>query len=94
MIFVKNQNGQAVIRKCENCLMWNKIDGQVKTGYCRLHNLFRFAYSAKSLVHPITKSFYTCDSQKLVNEDELKLKYGTVEYESVEEALEANKIVT
>ena len=92
MEFVLNVKGQAIIRKCENCIHWKKIspDKEDKQGYCKNIPL-AFAYNGNLNMYGITKSFNACDQQKIINEAELKLKNGTIEFASIAEAMDAQK---
>jgi hypothetical protein len=81
-----NDVGKPVIPKCGNCVHWMKLNSQEKNvGYCKLIKLL-FAFTRKSNVYAITKDFYYCEKQELVNLDILKEKGQMSEFSSIEEA--------
>ncbi len=88
MEFVLNAKGQAIIRKCENCIHWRRIspDKENKQGYCRNIPL-AFAYNGNSNMYGITNSYNACHAQKIISEEELKQKNGTIEFNSIVEAM-------
>lgn len=95
MEFILNDKGQAIIRKCENCINWKKItnDKEDQNGYCRANRLL-FAYTHANSVYAITKSFYVCDKKHvLYNEDQLRGEFGTVQFQTVQQALDSNNAV-
>ena len=67
-----NKVGTPMIRKCSNCIFFNKIDDVDTTrGYCKKLPLY-FAFTHEKSVYAIVKEFYICESHTFYNEDVLK----------------------
>lgn len=77
----KNMNGRPIIRRCANCIHFNKIDHDGTMGYCGRSPLL-FAFTMEQTVCFITKPFYLCNNHRLKNEDELEKKLEKVDLKS------------
>jgi hypothetical protein len=68
----KNRNGKPMIRKCSNCIHFNKIDdGGRNDGYCKNQHLY-FAFTHERSVYAIVKDFYVCPTHEFNYEEQLK----------------------
>lgn len=71
-----NHNGFPMIRRCMNCLHWDKIasdnnnKNSGRSGFCKLKPLY-FAYTLEPTVFPLTKDYFLCESHQFRNEFEL-----------------------
>jgi hypothetical protein len=66
-----NKNGNAIIRRCENCKNWTKLNDDPKSGYCQLLPLI-FAYTLQPTVFAVTRRYYLCETgHQFVNEEHL-----------------------
>lgn len=80
-----NHNGFPMIRRCMNCLHWEKIkpttaisdngkshqpNNAGRSGFCKLKPLY-FAYTLEPSVFPLTKEYFLCESHQFRNEFEL-----------------------
>ena len=75
----KNKLGTPMIRKCSNCIFYNKIDELDTTrGYCKTMPL-HFAFTHEKSVYAIVKEFYICENHKFQNEDVLKQESDEVD---------------
>jgi hypothetical protein len=74
-----NHNGFPMIRRCMNCLHWEKLKPHTsetnssnsgRSGFCKLNPLY-FAYTLEPSVFPLTKEYFLCVSHQFKNEYEL-----------------------
>ena len=76
-----NKKGTPIIRKCENCLSFQKIDNMKDCGYCKMLPLY-FSFTHDKSVYGIVKEFYVCEKHILVNEHILKEQGDEVDLEN------------
>lgn len=69
-----NKNGLPIIRRCQNCKFWDKLNKNEEKnilGYCSLNKMF-FSSTLEPTVFAMTKNFYVCEKHEFFNEEFLK----------------------
>lgn len=68
-----NSNGNAMMRKCENCVFWNRMSASKDdTGYCVRQKIF-FAYTLEQTRYFQTKFCDLCLEHQFKNEHQLSM---------------------
>ena len=73
-----NKKVTPIIRKCENCLNFQRINNLNECGYCKIIPLY-FSFTHDKSVYAIVKEFYVCENHLLVNEHILKTQGDEVD---------------
>lgn len=68
-----NANNKGILRKCENCVFWNRMNGEKEdTGFCKRHKIY-FAHTLEATRYYQTKFCDLCLEHQFKNEKELSM---------------------
>lgn len=68
-----NSNNKPILRKCENCIFWNRMNGDKQdTGFCKRQKIY-FAHTLELTRYYQTKFCDLCLEHQFKNEKELSM---------------------